>query len=334
MNSQTLKIKPVSFVEHPVIDFSQSEPCSFDVTTNGLNYPPSFIVDGIFCFEAYCEALLRRIKILDKAEITDFLDYQCKSLKDPTEWLNQFETLIDLNFDYYSEECLKAKLRKLYVNIQVYRESIKHHRKPLKNQLVDWENIIPTSNLNKFDFNVVKYDLSKLDSYNAKKAYLIELKADFQQSENICSISANKSFGTLIDIELEKIEKLQEIPEQAIAPKIASEKQGSKLRINGNSNILVDIFYRLLYEFKPEGKPYIDNTPAEVAIVIANTFVNREGKKLSQSTVQTTLCPSKVEKRPSCDRRFCMKHLIPLVIAFCYTYIFEYISIMGTSSVI
>ena len=63
-----------------------------------------------------------------------------------------------------------------------------------------------------------------------KKAYLIEIKADFLQSENICSISANKSFAENIDIELAKIEKIEKLPSgnEAICQAIAPEKNWFK----------------------------------------------------------------------------------------------------------
>jgi hypothetical protein len=311
MNPQSLKIKPVQFSEHPIVDMAQIEPMKFDVSSCGLKSQSSFIVNGDFLIGDYCEALLLKIINLFKSELLDFLEYQCSKLKKPLEWLDNIETLIDINTGYFNDECKQAKLNKIDISIQALKVNYKHIRKPLKEHLVNWTEILPLNNMSRFDINVVKFDLAKLDTYSEKKAYLIELKADFQQSENICSISANKSFGILLDIEFEKLENLHQIPVESKTVKLDSIRPRQKLRINGNTNIFIDIFYRLLNEYKPEGKPFIDGTSTEIANLIVENFANRDGKNLSINTVQTILSPSRVEKRPSCDKRFCMRNVIP-----------------------
>jgi hypothetical protein len=309
MNPQELKIKPVKFSEHPIVDIAQLEPSKYDISSSGLQSQSSFILNGDFLINAYCEAILTKVLELCKSEILDFLEYQCFKLTNPLEWLDNLENLIDINSGFFNDECKRSKLNKLEMNVLVCRANLKHTPKPIKKQLVNWEEIIPFEKLNKFDINIVKFDLTQLNTFYEKKAYLVELKADFLQSENICSVSANKSFGTLIDIELEKLEALNQIPVEAKVGKFAFDRPTPKMRINGNANVLVDIFHRLHYEYKTDGKPYIDNTPTEIANMIVGTFLGKEGKKLSLSTVQSTLSPSKIEKRPSCDKRFCMRHL-------------------------
>jgi hypothetical protein len=204
---------------------------------------------------------------------------------------------------------------------------------------------------------MVKNDLLKLNSNTAKKAYLIEAKADFLQSENICSISSNKAFANNIDIELAKIEDIEKLPSYSENTDCSSRSTRSifgnpaltgkstrstnsivdfvdqisvlkKIRINGKINILVDIFYRLLYEFKPEGKPYIDATPSEVAHFICNNFVDRNGKNLSISTIKTMLTPNKADKRPSCDKRFCLRNIINPTFFLFNMYIIDYLNII------
>lgn len=334
MSTSFQALKVVPFSEHPVFDFAQCEPGRFDISTIGLTYPSSFIQDGNFLMCAYCKAILRKVTELCKSELLDFLEYQCGKIKKPMDWLDNLETLIDINSVYFDDEYKHSILNKFDMNIQVCRASLKHIRKPLKSQLINWNEIIPAGNPSKFDFSIVKFDLQKLDTYIAKKEYLIELKADFLQSENICSVAANKSFGTLIEIELQKIEEIEKLhpnSEEAKTGKFASfasPQKTDKLRINGNANILIDFFYRMLYEFMPEGKPFIDNTPTEVANVIVENFASRDGKNLSLSTVQSTLSPSKVEKRPTCDKRICLHHLINPSIMLINMYIIDYLDII------
>jgi hypothetical protein len=84
------------------------------------------------------------------------------------------------------------------------------------------------------------------------------------------------------------------VPEFPTKPEPRSSKQNPKLRINGKVNIFVDVYYRFLYEYKPEGKPFIDGTPTEVANMIVNNFTSRDGKDLSLNTVLTMLSPGKL----------------------------------------
>jgi hypothetical protein len=356
MDSKTFKIRSVQFSEHPVFDFAQSEPDKFDISAIGLNFPSSFIQDGNFLMDAYCEAILRKVTILCKAELLDFIEYQYSKLKKPMDWLDNLETLIDINSVYFEGENKQSIFNKLDMNIQVCRASLKHIRKPLKSQLINWNEIFQPD---KFDFDMVKFDLQKLNSNTEKKAYLIEAKADFLQSENICSISSNKAFANNIDIELAKIEDIEKLPSTentdcssrstrsifgnpALTGKSTRSTNSAvdlvdqisdlkKIRINWKINILVDIFYRLLYEFKPDGKPYLDATPSEVAHFICNNFVDRNGKNLSISTIKTMLTPNKADKRPSCDKRFCLRNLInPSFILF-HMYIIDYLNIIDFS---
>jgi len=323
-----MNIETVCFSEHPVVDFTQLEPCSFDISTTGLDYHPSFVLNGAFNLEAYCEAILNKVIQLGRSEIVNFLNYHCNKLKEPCGWLDQLEFLIELNENYFDEKGQKMKAHKLYMNIQIFCENLTHIKRPLNGQHIDCEDVLSSEKKVKFDFDSVKFDLTKLTSYNQQKAYLIEIKANFLQSKKLCITSTNKLFATLIDIELEKIEKLNEIPAESNDRSSNLQKKLSNIRINGPSNLLIDIFYQLLYEIFVDGKPYIDNTPTEVANMIVDSFASREGKNLSLSSVQTTLSPKKADKRPSNDKRFSVNRLINPSLFLFNMYIIDYLNII------
>ena len=147
-----MNIENVCFSEHPVVDFTQLEPCSFDISTTGLNYPPSFVLNGAFNLEEYCEALLNKVIQLCKSEIVDFLNYQCNKLKEPCGWLDQLESLIELNENYFIEKGQKMKASKLFMNIQICCENLMHLRKPPNGLHIDLEDELSSERKIKFDF--------------------------------------------------------------------------------------------------------------------------------------------------------------------------------------
>lgn len=307
------KIKTIDFTVHKTVDYSLLKPNKFDITTIGLNHHSSFIVENDFCLTAYCEALLLKIKQLDKSDIADFLDYQCKQINTPSVWLDQYESLIDLNNDYFDEVTWKTKINKVFIFFQSCRDSFNRNKKPIKNQLIDWETLIQQQN-SIFDVSLIKFDLANLDTFKEKKAYLIEVKANYLQVEKLCPMAANNNFGIFLDIEIDKLDKLYSISPEMFEK--SSRSSGVKddlddhcemIRINGNINTLADVFFQMLHEHKQNGKSYIDNSTTEVANMIVKNFIGRDGQNLSVSSIKTMLSPSKIEKRPNSDKRISLQ---------------------------
>ncbi len=75
----------------------------------------------------------------------------------------------------------------------------------------------------------------------------------------------------------------------------------SKMKINGNVNYLVDVFYQM------KERNILDATPSEIAAIINRGFLDKKGKEIPLSTILTILDPSRVEKRPKEGKRFKMK---------------------------
>jgi len=97
-----------------------------------------------------------------------------------------------------------------------------------------------------------------------------------------------------------------ESPEYNSANSFSHEKntQGSqspKIRWNGQINILVDVFYQIMYEIKVDGEPLLVATPNDIANMLTNNFCDRNGNELSRSTIKTILLPSRADKRPKKD---------------------------------
>lgn len=77
----------------------------------------------------------------------------------------------------------------------------------------------------------------------------------------------------------------------------------SMLTWNGNINQLVDIFYRLSREKKYQDKFYIETTKENLINFLCSSFIDKEGHKLSSSSIETILRPGKTDKRPSHNKQ-------------------------------
>ena len=107
----------------------------------------------------------------------------------------------------------------------------------------------------------------------------------------------------LKQIQNEKILKCQLEKEQAEEKnKIALEKKPTlKIRLNGPINILTDAYKQMMYEVKPNGKPYIEYKIKEIAKFICDNYLDENGNELSILTIQTYLSPTRTDKNPNND---------------------------------
>jgi len=303
MINEFQEIQTVQFQEHPVIDISQTEPHVYDISAAGLETPSSFLEKGAFLIDIYCQSLIHKIQILAKNDIAEFIDYQCSLVKNPLIWLDHLESLLELNYSLFESICNKSRMHKLYVIVQLKRNELKPRRKPLKSQLYDLEEVA-SNEMVKFDFRTVKFDLNNLTTYEDRKAYLIELKAEFLESDQYILMNNGKSLDNLIDIEMEKLDRLESIkPTSQSMIKPTKPANNNQLRINGKVNVLVDAFYQMLYEIRSDNKPYLNYSPTEVAQFITNHFLDKDGFEIPISTIRTILSPGKSDKRPSTDKK-------------------------------
>ena len=59
-----------------------------------------------------------------------------------------------------------------------------------------------------------------------------------------------------------------------------------------------------------DGNPYFDANANQIADLIVNNFVDKDGNPISPQTVKTILKPSKEEKRPNNGKRIDLNTLI------------------------
>ena len=84
----------------------------------------------------------------------------------------------------------------------------------------------------------------------------------------------------------------------------------TKLQFNCNVNQFVDIFYQLSLEILVEGKPIIEGNIDDMAAIIVNSFVDKDGKEISPQSVKTILQQSREVKRPNSHKRIDLNKIL------------------------
>ncbi len=278
------------FKEHLIIDMSLTEPGEFDIYCFDQEQPVNFIQSGKFSLQQYCQCLLRKLFSLNKSKIKPFIQYQCEQLADPFVWLNKFEKLIDLNRELFTTKEQNIKIEKALVVIELIRQDIENNK---------------FNKSARFDFDKVKSKLKQYTTPEEQLSYLYESQAEYLQNKPKLLDPTETPFDEKITIEIEKIERLEQLKKRT-AQRTAimnGKSTKEKIAIRGHLNILVDAFYQMLHEKKANGLPYIDATASEITDFIVNNFVDKDGHPISESTVRTMLSPNKPEKRPKNDNK-------------------------------
>jgi hypothetical protein len=306
MLSSPVQIAP--FKEHPIINYTASEPYEFDIIAFGPDHAPDFIISGKFSLQQYCTCLLHRLFLLDKSDIKPFIQYQYEQLAEPLIWLNKFEKLIDLNRGLYTTQERIMKMEKALVVIELFRQDIQTHK------------ISPAS---RFNFDKLKLKVKNYPTIEEKLLCLAEAKTEYLQNKPAQAPTGEVPFDEKVQLEIDLLKtqsKLSKKRQQTFTDQSTKSPPGPlkkhalskiegapakpKFQINSNLNVFVDIFYQLMHEKKINGKPYLDASPNELCEMIAAYFKDKEGRDISIDTIKTILKPSRFEKRPKGNTRF------------------------------
>lgn len=295
------EVQVAPFIEHPIVDYSVSEPGTFDVTAIAPNHVSSFIISGKFSLQQYCVCLLHKLIHFDKSDIKPFIQYQCEQLIQPFVWLNKFEKLIDLNRELFNTKDRLIKMEKALMIIELLRQDIQSNK------------FVPS---NRFNFDKVKQKIKEYTNVEEKLYYLAEAKTEYLQNKPATVPAGEVPFDEKVQLEIDLLKtqsKLNKKRQQAftdqsnkspLSPLRKSPATKNKFKINTNLNQFVDIFYQLMHEKKINNKPYLEASPNELCEMIATYFIDKDGRDISIDTVKTILKPSRFEKRPKGNSRF------------------------------
>ena len=193
--------------------------------------------------------------------------------------------MIDLNRELFTTKEQKIKTDKALMIIELLRQEIENNKFNV---------------LHRFDFDKLKARIKNYQNSEEKLFALYEAQAEYLQNKPKVIDPTETPFDVKCTIEIDKIEKLEQLKKRMPERNAILNKQPlkQKIGIRGHINILVDAFYQMLHEKKANGLPYLDISTPDLIHFITSNFTDKDGHPLSESTVRTILSPSRTEKRP------------------------------------
>lgn len=270
------------------------------------NHDFDIILDKKVTVQDYCTALLNKIFELHQSDYPIFLNYQTSLVKEPIVWLNRFEELISNNEDLFTSKKALSRYNKLFNLIESKRKEVQFSGTKENRQTIAKRYINAESEERHFSFYEVKRQIDNLDDDNEKILLLAKEKHEYRQA-NIEFINQKLPlFDKQCSKEIEQIYELQSIKStiEKFKPNVPGNSSVQiKLQFHCNVNQFVDVFYQMSREILVEGKPMVEGNINDIATMIVNTFVDKDGREISLQSVKTILQPSREDKRPNSHKR-------------------------------
>lgn len=290
-----MPVKSVPFLEQMTVISVQSTNTNLDV-----------IVEEQSTIEDYCNAVIEKLFKLPQTQFLNFINHQLEQVKSPSSWLDSFDLLVAENEKLFVENGLLSRYTKLCNLIEKKRDLLQcSTAKPIKPNVAK-RYINAESEERYFSFYEIKKQLATLEDDNEKILLLTKEKHEYKQANIEFLNQKLPLFDKQCAKEIEQIYEMQNIKSTIEKLKPAttiSHNNFTKLQFNCNVNQFVDIFYQLSREILIEGKPVIEGNINDVANVIVNSFVDKDGKEISPQSVKTILQPSREDKRPNTNKR-------------------------------
>lgn len=295
MNPNKTPVKSVPFAELMVVSSEKSTNKNLDV-----------IIEEPITPDEYCNVLINKLLNLPQTQFLNLINHQLEQVKSPLDWLDSFDLLIAENEKLFVENSLMFKYNKLCNIIEKRRDILQCPAvKPIKPTIAK-KYINAESEERYFSFYEIKKQLNTLEDDNEKILLLTKEKHEYKQANIEFLNQKLPIFDKQCSKEIEQIYEMQSIQSSIDKLKPATTINTStltKLQFNCNVNQFVDIFYQLTREIIIDGKPIIEGNINDVAAIIVNSFVDKDGKEISTQSVKTILQPSREDKRPNSHKK-------------------------------
>lgn len=295
MNSDKPTTKTVPFEELIAVTHLLSTNKNLDVIT-----------EEQITLDEYCSAIVDKLFNLPQTQFLNFINHQLEQVKSPLGWLDSFDLLIAENEKLFVEKGLLFKYNKLCNIIEKKRDLLQPPIVKVVKSTIAKRYINAESEERYFSFYEIKKQLVTFEDDNDKILLLTKEKHEYKQANIEFLNQKLPLFDKQCSKEIEQIYEMQTIkssieklkPATTINPSILT-----KLQFNCNVNQFVDIFYQLSREIIIDGKPIIEGNINDIAAIIVNSFVDKDGKEISIQSVKTILQPSREDKRPNTHKK-------------------------------
>ena len=263
--------------------------------------------------EEYCQQLINRSFSITHSQIPEFICHHCQLVKDPVQWLNKFEKLLSLNDDLFNGVRNQNRHTKFMISIETKRNRILDEQSKTIRVKPAKKYINAESEDRYFSFHELKKDLADLGCDAERIMLLTKEKFEYQQS-CIETVNINTlAYDEQCEKEIQQIYAMKKLKQDLEKEGTFEKSPGTlnpKIRISLNINQFADIFFQLMTQKTADGKPYFDANANQIADLIVNNFVDKDGNPISPQTVKTILKPSKEEKRPNIGKRIDLNKLM------------------------
>ena len=263
--------------------------------------------------DEYCQQLINRSFSITHSQIPAFICHHCQLVKDPVQWLNKFEKLLSLNDDLFNGVRNQNRHTKFMISIETKRNRILDEQSKTIRVKPAKKYINAESEDRYFSFHELKKDLADLGCDAERIMLLTKEKFEYQQS-CIETVNINTlAYDEQCEKEIQQIYAMKKLKQDLEREGTFEKSPGTlnpKIRISLNINQFTDIFFQLMTQKTADGNPYFDANANQIADLIVNNFVDKDGNPISPQTVKTILKPSKEEKRPNTGKRIDLNTLI------------------------
>lgn len=295
MGLHLTELTQVDFPEHPFADFTQTQPTDIEITAEGLDCRPDFMVGGQVSMKNYCLALLQKTTNLPRHRWDAFIAWQCDQVRKPFVWLQRFELLLMLNNSLLSEKGYRAEVQVAFASIEYARRGIwQGVSEELEGSIAEFYSL-------RFNIHDVKEQLKHLPDFADKLSYLLEAKTSYLQNKPSFTASNIIPFDVQIDLEIEKLRQLEMLV-STIAPQplqINEESVLPKIKINLSVAELA-YFFRAMYDLDLIPRQY----KTEVCKFLAAHFQTKQSEDISWRSVKNHFDAPTSKAMETCFEKF------------------------------
>ena len=272
----------VEFREHPVVNFKNKKGTLFDISTEEFpTFTPDFTKDGYFNQQQYCICLLNKTFTFSSIQLLRFLGYQSSQLIAPTQWLEDFSTLLKLNQDnpFIKTHQNKLNLVRSIVLDKFNQLSGRNSQEPKAIFFAEF------SKDKRFSIITLKEEIKAKKDLDAKRFLLLRRRTDYLQE---VTADESASFIKAIDMELSFWEDTKTFNHE--------KKKSKGIIFKESAKELANIFRQLKEIKNKDGDLVFEGSISDYSRLIVSNFSKVGGELFTENSIRRYLSDYKNKK--------------------------------------